>query len=188
MTQLERNFSHNQHVHIIAPAVHRFAAQAKVEQSPLVAFNISDFCHRVTQIVSKGLHVLHDLSYAAGKGTLKGAKIVLSPEHWQEMAMGTLHLGLQFLDAVGNEDARQNAVLVAAYSQNYDAIPKLAQDHYLHTQAQRDAINRSVLQTYDKIKAAPWQKLVEKGFELGTTMILDVVALNAASGLLLLQS
>ncbi|MBY0353296.1 EndoU domain-containing protein [Candidatus Babeliales bacterium] len=182
MFELEHNFDKNYHVEIIAPAVHHLAAQAKTEQCASIAFQLADFSHALTQLVAKGLDIFYDFSSRAGKGVLKAAKNTLSLEHWQEMATGALQLGLSFFDAIGQEDARQNAVLTAAISKNYDAIPEFAQEHCLHTQAQKDAISHCAKETYEKIKAMSWQEIVENGTELGATMIFDTLALHTLNG------
>ena len=182
MMQLERTYFYNHHIHIIAPIVHSYAAQAKIEKNPLTAFKLSDFCHTVTQVLAHGMHVLYDGSCAFGKGVWKGTKEFVNPEHWREMATGALHLGLLFIDAVGQEEALDHAMHLAMFSNDSDATSKVAQKHCLYTQAQKDAINKCIQQTSQKIRGMSWQELIENGTEIGTTMILDALALHALSG------
>jgi hypothetical protein len=190
---LEHAYHRDTHVQIIAPVIHRFAARAKVEQSPSVAFGLSDFCHDLTWVMSKtfhtlyhysseGLHMLSHYSTAVGKRVVKGAQPVLTLEHWKEMAKGTLHMGLLFLDAVGQEDVRQDALLLAACSKNYEVLDRLEKNYCLQTKAQSEALHHLARTTYDKLKEKSWQGLVGDGIELGTTMVLDFLALDAAGG------
>ncbi len=209
--KLQSHYPDNLHMQIITPAIYRFTAQAKTERDASNAFSLSDFADALTNVVSEMLiatlhfsdalgreqarqdgalgaafskHVETSVKTASalGRGTLSGAKTVLSPEHWKNMATGTINLALHFSDAIGQEETRQNAVLGAAFSKDYDAIPKIGQEYRLYTQAQKDAINRCAQETYQKLKAMPWEKLLENGAELGITTILDTLALNALNG------
>ena len=98
------------------------------------------------------------------------------------MAKGTLNMGLLFLDAVGQEDVRQNAVLVAAFSKNYEVLDRVEKNYCLQTRAQSEALHHLADTTYDKLKNKTWTGLIGDGIEIGTTMVLDVLALNAAGG------
>ena len=182
MMQLERMYSHNHHIQVIAPIIHYYAAQAKIEKNPLAAFKLSDFCHSITQFLVNGMHILYDGSCAVGKGAWKGTKEFVNPEHWREMATGALHLGLLCADAVGQEEVLGYAVHLVMFSKDSDAVMKVAQNHCLHTQVQKDAINKCIQQTFQKIRKMSWQELMENGTEIGTTMILDTLALHALSG------
>ncbi|MFA6263727.1 MAG: hypothetical protein WCW33_04130 [Candidatus Babeliales bacterium] len=182
VSELECKYSHDAHVQIIAPVIHRFAARAKVEQSPTLAFGISDFCHDLTQVFTKGIHTLYHYSTAVGKRVVKGVHPVLTLEHWKGMAKGTLHMGLLFLDAVGQEDVRQDALLVAAFSKNYEVLYSIERNYCLQTKAQSEALHHLARTTYDKLKKKSWKELAGDGIELGTTMVLDTLALNAAGG------
>ena len=179
MHHLERTHSHDPHIQILAPVVYRYTTQAKNEHCPLVAFELSDFCHTITQVLENGMHILHDASSAIGKGVLKSAHDFVSVEHWKGMATGAVHLCLLFADAVGQEDALHYAMILTATSNNSDALTVAAEKYCSYTQAQKDAINVCVQETYKKIKTMSWQEILEHGTEIGTTMILDTIALNA---------
>lgn len=182
MYHLERTYMHDPHVQILAPVVYRYTAQAKNEHCPLVAFELSDFCHTITQVLEHGIHILHDASFAIGKGIVKGAHDVITIEHWKDMATGTMQLGLLFADAIGQEDALHYAMVLTATSDNSDALTVAAEQFCSYTQAQKDAINACAQETYKKIKAMSWQEILEHGTEIGTTIILDTLALNAING------
>ena len=182
MHNLERIYYNDPYVQVLAPVVYRYTVQAKNEQCPLAAFELSDFCYTITQVVVNGMDILYDASSAIGKGAIKSAHIFVSPEHWKEMATGVVQLGLLFADAVGQEDALHYAVVLAATSENSGTLARAAEHYCLHTQAQKDAINWCVQKTYKKIQAMPWQELLENGTEIGTTMILDTLALHAVNG------
>ncbi len=182
MTQLEYDFPQSQHVQAIAPMVHHLAVKAKVEKAPDVAFEISDFCYELTQVVAKGVTILRDYSCAAGKRILNGTKTAISPGHWKEMAQGSLQLAMLFFNAVGQEDARQEALFTTAFSQNPTAHLELAQKFCVQSQAQQEAMKRWAQETCKKLSAMSWQELAGNALELGTTMILDTITLNAASG------
>lgn len=171
MMRLEHDFSGSHHVQIIAPAVHRLAAQAKQEPKPEKAFGLSDFCYVLTKIVC-----------AAKNGVWQGTMTVLNPEHWQEMAQGTLHLALLFADAVSQNDRLCYASSSAIFSKDPKILLNAEEKFRLHTQDQIDALNQGIKQTYEKIVAMSWQTRIEKFAKHGTTIILDVLAFNALSG------
>jgi len=182
MRNLEHSYSNDPHVQILAPVVYRYTLQAKNEKCPLVAFELSDFCHTITHVLSNSMNVLYDASSAVGKGVWKGANDFASIEHWKGMVTGAAQLGLLFADAVGQEDALHYAVVLAATSNDSNAVVAAAEKYCEHTQGQKDVINLCAQETYKKIKAMSWQEIVEHGTEIGTTMILDTLALNAVNG------
>jgi hypothetical protein len=182
MNQLERRFPHVHYVQVLGPLVYGCVTQAEHARNAIMAFELSDFCHMVTQVLTHGMHVLYDASYAMGKGVAKGVSAITSVEHWKDMVTGCVHLGLLFADAVGQENALDYSVALARSSQDPDAVLNVVQQHCLHTQAQKDAINHCVKETCKKIKSMSWQDLLENGTEIGTTMILDTLALNAVGG------
>ncbi len=182
MNYLERTYSHDPHVQILAPVVYRYTTQAKNEHCPLKAFELSDFCHTITQVLENGMHILYDTSSAIGKGIVKGAHDFATIEHWKGMATGALQLGLLFADAVGQEDALHYAMVLSATTDNTEALTVAAEQYCSYTQAQKDAIHKCAQETYTKIKRMSWQEIVEHGTEIGTTLILDTLALNAING------
>jgi hypothetical protein len=182
MRDIENAYSNDPHVQILAPVVYRYTTQAKNEQCPLVAFELSDFCYTVTQVLANGMDILYDASSAISKGVVRSAHTFVSPEHWKGMATGAVQLGLLFADAVGQEDALHYAVVLAATSENSGAVATAAEHYCLHTQVQKDAINRCAQETYKKIQVMSWQEILENGTEIGTTMILDTLALNVVNG------
>ena len=182
MRNLERTYCHNHYVEILAPVVYRYTAQAKNEKCPIIAFELSDFCHTITQVLSHGMHVLYDASSAIGKGAWKSTKDFASIEHWKNMATGAVQLGLLFADAVGQEDALHYAIVLEATSDNSQAVVTAAKKYCLDTQKQKDAINLCAQATYKKIQSMSWQKILENGTEIGTSMILDTLAFNAING------
>ena len=182
MRHLESTYSRDLRVQILAPVVYRYTAQAKNEKCPLVAFELADFCHTITQVLSQGMDVLYNASSAIGKGAWKGINDFASIERWQDMATGVLQLGLIFVNELGQEDALRYAMVLSATSHNSDVFSKACEHYSAHAQVQHDAINYCAQETYKKIKAMSWQEILEHGTEIGTTMILDTLALNAVSG------
>jgi hypothetical protein len=182
MRNLKHTYSYNHYIEILAPIVYRYTAQAKNEKCPLVAFELSDFCYTITQILSHGMHVLYDGSSAIGKGTWKGVQDFASIEHWKNMATGAIQLGLLFADAVGQEDALHYAMVLAATSDNSQAIVTAAKKYCIDTQKQKDVISLCAQTTYKKIQSMSWQEILENGTEIGTSMILDTLAFNAING------
>ena len=180
--QLENSFARNHHVQALAPVVHFCAAQATKESCPIIAFGLSDFCHVVTKVLLHGMNVLYDATCAVGKGIYKSGQAFTSIEHWKDMATGMLQLGLLFADAVGQEEDFHYAAVLAKFSEESDVIVRFSEKYCLHTQVQKDLINRCAKETYQKIKSMSWQELLEGGTEIGTTMILDTLALHALSG------
>ncbi len=182
MNQLERRFAHKYHVQVLAPVVYHYATQAEYAHNAVVAFELSDFCYMVTQVLTHGMHVLYDASYAIGKGVAKGVNAIMSVDHWKDIITGCVHLGLLFADALGQENALDYSIALARSSQDSNAVLHVAQQHCAYTQEQKDAINHYVQETYKKIKSKSWQELLQDATEIGTTMILDTVALNAVGG------
>lgn len=182
MHNLERNFAHSYHVIILSPLVRNCAAQAAQQQCPIAAFQLSDFCHMVTQVLQRGMHVLYDATNAVAKGVANSVISIVSVDHWKDMATGCLQLGLLFVDAVRQEDALHYAVISSALSQDSDVLLKKAQQYCVYTQAQKDMVNFCAQETYKKLKSMTWQELLEGGTEVGMTMVLDLLTLHVVGG------
>jgi hypothetical protein len=186
MIQLERTFPYNYHLQYVGPLVHYLAARAKAEKNSTTAWELSKFCRTVTSVVSKCAHILDTCfrtSKSIGKGFIKGAQKVLTVEHWKEMATGALQLGMLFVKAVNQHEENNNAAFAALLSPDKNALSKFDQEYALNIKNHINVINQSIKQTYQKIQTMPWQELLEKGTEVGTTLVLDTVALHALSGL-----
>lgn len=179
---LQKQYSSNSNINLVAPFIHRLAASAKLESNPTTAFQLSDFCSAVTDFMVSGLSTLHDASKAFSKGVLKGIQKTLTPAHWQDMAISTLQLGFLFLDAAGQEDAQQDLIFASAFTKNFDAIKQAASDYCKQTAAQHDIFKHYIKSSYEKLKNMSWQELLEHGAELGTTMVLDTLTLHLLSG------
>ena len=109
MLHLERSAACKEHVQIVAPAMHYFAAQAKLEQNPVQAFEIADFCHALTNVTSNCVQIVKEASLSAGKGIVKGVKNALNPKRLVDMATGALQLVLLCANEIGQEEIRENA-------------------------------------------------------------------------------
>src|SRR5690606_22140903 len=133
---------------------------------------LSDFCNTVTQVLTHGMSVLYEATSAIGRGAWKGANDFASIEHWKGMANGAAQLGLLFLNEVGQEDALHYAMILSATSQNSEAIIAATEKYCELTQSQKNILNLQAQETYKKIKAMPWQEVVENGTQIGTTIIL----------------
>lgn len=179
---LESSFGQKKHVQVLAPVVHYHIAQAKKESNPIIAFGLSDFCDNITKILSHGIHVLYDASYAIAKGLNKGIRTVASIDHWKDMAMGMLQFGMLFAEAVGHEENFRHATALAIFSEQSDVVMNFAQQYCAYSDAQKEAIEFCAQETYQKLKAMTWQEVLESGTEIGTTLILDTLALHALGG------
>lgn len=179
---VEYKYYANYHVKTIAPSIHYYAAQAKKEENVRAAFQLSDFCHMLTQILSQGMNILYECSHSTAKGIIKGVKIFATIDHWKDMARGAIQLVLCFADAIGQEESLHYSLALARSSSDPDALSRFYKEYHLHAKAEADAIDACIKQTYHKIRSMSWQEIIENGSEIGTTMILDTLALNALSG------
>ena len=82
---------------------------------------------------------------------------------------------------MGQEDALHYAMILTATSNNSDALTVAAEKYCSYTQAQKRCNKcMRVQETYvKKLRPCLWQEILEHGTEIGTTMILDTIALNA---------
>ena len=186
MIQLERTFPYNDHVQFVAPLVHYLAARAKAEKNSATAWELSKFCRTITSVVLKCARILDTClktGKSIGKGLIKGAKKVLTVEHWKEMATGALQLGLFFVKAVNQHEENKNAAFTALLSHDKNALSKFDQEYALNVKNHISALNQSIKQTYQKIQTMTWEELLEKSVEVGTTLVLDTLALYALNGL-----
>lgn len=179
---LENKYYTNHHVKTIAPAIYYYAAQAKKEKDVQTAFQLSDFCYTLTQVLSCGMTILYEGAHSVGKGFIKGAQTFATLDHWKDMARGAVQLALCFTDAIGQEESLHYSLALARSSSDPDALSKFYQQYHLHAKAEADAIHEYVNKTYNTIRSMSWQDVIENGSEVGTTMILDTLALHALSG------
>ena len=72
MRQLEYAYPKSAHVRTLAPVVYHYTIQAKTEKSLSTAFELSDFCHTITQVLISGIthSMMHRLLLAKGHGKL----------------------------------------------------------------------------------------------------------------------
>jgi|GEM_PF-1236035 len=179
---LEQIYSHSTHVHALAPIIYHYTTQAKTEKSLAFAFKLSDFCHTITQILANGMHIMYDASSAVGKGVWKGVSDCMSIDHWHNMAINALQCGLLFADAIGQEDALHYALILSTATDDSEAVLSAAKKYSDQTDHQKKEINLCIQETYEKIRSMSWQDLLENGTQIGTTMILDTLALNVVNG------
>lgn len=179
---LENKYSSNARIKTIAPSIHYYAAQAKKEENVRAAFQLSDFCHMLTQVLSHGMNILYKCSHSTAKGIIKGVKTFATIDHWKDMARGAIQLVLCFADAIGQEESLHYSLALARNSPDPDALSRFYKQYHLHAKAEADAIDACIKQTYKKIRSMSWQEIIENGSEIGTTMILDTLALHALSG------
>jgi len=183
MSNLEQTYAHNEHVKTLAPIVYDYTIRAKCEQSPLLAFEMTDLCHTITQTLEHGMHILYDATTSIGKGVWQGAQNFASIEHWKDMATGLItgpaHLGLLFVDVMSRADDLDYAMIETLTTDNSDAWLVAEEKYRARMQVQNDAIK----ETYNKIKEMPWQEVLEHGSEIGTTMALDALTFHVVSGL-----
>jgi len=169
-----RNFNSLQ-LQIITPAIYRLTAQAKTDRNPHSAFKLSDFSYALTNVLSDCMNIARKAGCAVGRGTISGVKTVLSPEHWKDMALGIINLGaFAFKEMVLQEGVDQ-----AFFSLNAHDFNKQSTQHYQYNQAQMQALEKHINSTLHQLKKMPWDQLLEKGVELGVTITLDTLALQA---------
>lgn len=182
MGHLEQAYPGNRHIEALAPMVYDYTIQAKCEQSVLLAFELTDLCHTITQVLENGMHVLYDASTSVGKGVWSGVNNFASIQHWKDMATGMVtgpaQLGLLFIDVMSRVDDLDYAMVEILTKHNSDAFLVEEEKYRTRMQNQHNAINECV----QKIKEMPWQEVVEHGSEIGTTMTLDMLAFHAATG------
>jgi len=179
MQELDRNFGHDHHVQILSPFVHLRADQAARESNPIVAFELSDFCDTATKVLLHSMHVLYDASYAVDEGIMSGIKHALSIEHWKDMAIGSVQMGLSCAKVMVLDDLEKYCAAIADLIPGSDVMRQLEERDRLHTQAQVKAAFELMCKTHDKLDAMTWQQIIENGTEIGTTMILDTLAFHA---------
>ncbi len=182
MRQLEYTYPNNAHINILAPTIYHYTAQAKIEQSLSIAFELSDFCHTITHVLANGMQILHDASSAIGRGAQNAASNFVSVEHWQDIATGALQCGLLFADAIGQEDALHYALVLNTTTDDSEALLSTARKYSAYTQGQKNTVMQCLQKTYKTIKTMSWQEVLERGAEIGTTIILDTLAFHAVSG------
>ena len=90
------------------------------------------------------------------------------------MVTGALQCGLLFADAIGQEDALHYALVLAATTDDSDALLSAAKKYSACTQSTKDAINLCLQETYKRIKTMSWQEILEHGAEVGVTIIIDL--------------
>jgi hypothetical protein len=174
MRHLERTYHNSPHVQILAPVVYRYTAQAKKESSPLVAFELSNFCHTITQVLAHGMHVLYDASCAIGKGAWKGIDTVTSIEHWKGMVTGPAELALFFMNEMVQAEILQDIADQAVISGDFHPYTVAIEERAVR----EEIINKCIQETRQKISAMSWQDHMENVVEIGTTIILDIVTFN----------
>ena len=179
---LERTYSYNHHIQTLAPIVYNYTTQAKQETCPITAFELSDFCHLITQVLSQGMKALYHTSLAIDNGIQQGISEFCSVKHWQDMATGAMHFGLLFADAIGKEDALHYAMILNATSNDSEPLINAAKQYCKYTQEQKDALNLGLHNTYKKIQSTSWPDIVEHGVQIGSTIILDILTFNAING------
>ncbi len=182
MSNLEQTYAGNVHVETLAPIVYDYTIQAKCEQSALLAFELTDLCHTITQVLENGMHILYDATTSIGKGVWQGVNNFASIEHWKDMATGMItgpaHLGLLFVDVMSRADDLDYAMIETLTTDNSDAW-LVAEEKY---RARMQTQNNVIKETYKRIHEMPWQEVVEHGAEIGTTMGLELLALHAING------
>ena len=150
---LEVQFPHNNHVNVIAPIIHDCAAQAKKEKQIKKAFELADFCHAITNILSKGIEILSASTSAIGKGAYSGTKQFISIEHWQEMTIEAMQLGLLFINEVGHLTSLDHKFTESILTQDPTPFITAVGNYGSHVHHRNEAIINSAEQTYQKIKA-----------------------------------
>ena len=180
MQELSRDFGHDRHVQMLSPFVHLRADQAARESNPIVAFELSDFCDMTTKALEHGMHVLYDAGCAVDKGIMSGIKHTFSIEHWKDMAMGSVQMGLSCAKVVVLDDLEKYCAAIIDLVPGSHAMKQLEERNQLQTQAQIKSAFELMSKTHDTLEKMSWQEIVENGSAIGTTMILDTLVFHAA--------
>ena len=110
---LQANYADNLQVRAFAPLVYQATAQAKTEQNVEKAFNLSDFSYDLVRIVTGGVRLMvlaiNDPSIAA-RGIANGVKTVCNPQHWVDMGLGLLKLGVFLADEYGRQESSDRCI------------------------------------------------------------------------------
>ena len=180
MQELSRDFGHDRHVQMLSPFVHLRADQAARESNPIVAFELSDFCDMTTKALEHGMHVLYDAGCAVDRGIVSGIKHAFSIEHWKDMAMGSVQMGLSCAKVVVLDDLEKYCAAIIDLVPGSHAMKQLEERNQLQTQAQIKSAFEVMSKTHDTLEKMSWQEIVENGSAIGTTMILDTLVFHAA--------
>lgn len=198
----------NLHAQILVPSINYFTALAKTQTAPHIAFDLSDFANSLVQVLSHGMEylgkgltsigkalceeenpdVLKIEAQAAaiiGRGLYQASKNTLDPQRWKDMITGTLKLGFCVLKEIAQEELRtqerEQAMWHAVVTGNTDHWYQKTLEHHQISIEQEKAIHAALEQTKNRIKAMSWEQLLEKGVELGATLVFDIITLQAAS-------
>jgi len=173
------NNSHAQTLEII---IHTHAAQAKQEKCLMTAFELADICHALTTILSQGMKTLCHTSRSIGSGINKGFGSFISLDHWKNIILGPLEMGIQYLSfhthMQNTLDSIDNALLSDLF---YNTKELNTFEKKLHLQAKIQI--KAFQETYKTLNQLSWQQIIENASEIGTSIILDTVTLNALANI-----
>jgi hypothetical protein len=174
-SSLQSHCADDFHAQIIIPAIYRFTAQAKTESNAQNAFNLSDFSRALTDTLSGCMNLLGKTASAIGRGVVSGIKTTLSPQHWKDMAVSIVSLASFLVDEMLYQDISDSAFI------SFDLLESnpLFSKHHKHKLELAQALDNQINSTLNQIKTMSLDKCLEKGVELGTTMILDALVLQA---------
>jgi hypothetical protein len=181
MNTLEDHHQGNDHLAAINPAIKNILYQAKQESNAITAFSLSDFCISALKVVTKVMNTLYDTSRSFARGVYHGVQTSLDPQHWRDMVTSTFDIAMLLCREVGEEATHADRVFSQAFHSNDNV------QHFIDKHRYKNIYQEKIFQNYLKtiaqnLKNKTWQELIENGTELGTTMILDALALNAAGG------
>lgn len=163
----------------IIPLIHHYAWQAKVERNITQAFTLSDIAHRMFNVVTQVAAFTTKATCAVAAGLYNGATTVLSPEHWKSMGDGMINLMSCVLNGIKEHDELDRALLPPDPNEYKKVIERY---HHIHEQ-RLQAIQQHYETTLATLKKMSWDEVLSHAVELGTTLILDTVLLNAGSTL-----
>lgn len=171
-------------VQAFAPMIDHLTALIKQEQDLVNAFGLADYAHDLLQIIAGGINILNaGIDYAeigvdtTLRGMIRGVQTSLDPQHWKEMGLGLLELGVFFANEVAHIEAFDNAMISSVINNNPDILMETSKEfekHYLgHAQV--------AAQLLQDLKNMSWEQLIENGAQFGTTFVLDGVICHAAT-------
>ena len=150
------------------------AAQAtEVEQ----AFSFSDMAYTFCQSFSKLCNVAYRASSAVVKGSYRALKTVTTVEHWKEFA--TNFAQVAFIAFNAEVELNQlDAALVCSDQEHRRKVFERFTEQGIKTIEQ---FSTALEQTKKQLAEMSWEQLMEKGTEVGATLLFDTMLLQGAS-------
>jgi hypothetical protein len=171
-------------VQAFTPMIDHLTALIKQEEDLANAFGLSDYAHDLVQIIAGGINILNTgIDYAeigvdaTLRGMIRGVQNSFDLQHWKEMGLGLLELGVFFANEAADIEAFDNAMISSVVNNNPDILMDTCKDFEQHYRGHTEVLE----QTLQQLKNMTWEQLIENGAQFGTTFVLDGVICHAAT-------